>query len=386
MRKLHAIFLVYLILIAIFTPFTFEFVSFQTQLTETLFGGITKWMASLFGLQIDPYENFTSDSIQLYLLYLILFPLASTLVIIFSRFDFVKKYAPNLKSFFTSILVYYLALISLKYGLDKLNGNQFKFPEPNLLFTPLGYLDKDILYWSVMGASPGYLFFLGVIEVLVAVLLLIRKTRVFGIVFALITYTQVVAVNFGFDISVKLFSTYLLIVSLTLLYPYLLKVYHSVKHQHPLIVQRKSLQKEKVQIVIQSLAIVFILTESIYPAYVSYKLNHFVPTEENMYGAYEVNNRMNSRGIKRVFIHTENYLILQTEEDDFVDYKMNWSMDKQVIHVTDYDNQQFTVPYKWVDNKILVFELDSMEIQTSPIAIKDLPLSQPLFHWTVDQL
>lgn len=384
MRRLHLTLLLYLTLLAIFTPFTFHFISFQHSITEFLFGGLTESMANGIGLKIDPFESFSSDSIQLYLLYVVLFPISFLLVFGIKRFALVRKNIPLIKDILTSFLVYFLALITLKYGLDKLNGNQFYFPEPNLLFTPLGYLDKDILYWSVMGASPGYVRFLGVIELLTALLILFRRTRVVGIVFALITYTQVVAINFGFDISVKLFSSFLLVITLTLLYPYFLTIYHSLKYQQPILFQKLQVEQWKKYFIVKSLALVFILVESCYPAYVSYKQNHATPNEGNMYGAYEVINPSNPRGIKRIFIHKDDYLIIQTEDDDFIDYRLQWSKKEDAIYLTDYDNQTLKVPYRWHNTDSLEFIVNNNPIICTPIDIEKLPLRQKLFHWMVD--
>jgi len=36
----------------------------------------------------------------------------------------------------------------LNYGTDKLFLEQFYKPDANILFTPLGFLDSDILFWS----------------------------------------------------------------------------------------------------------------------------------------------------------------------------------------------------------------------------------------------
>jgi hypothetical protein len=92
-------------------------------------------------------------------------------------------------------------------------------PEPNLLFTPLGQLDKDILYWSTMGSSYGYNLFLGCTELLTGVLLFFRKTRAIGALAAVFICANIVAVNFSFDISVKLLSSFLLLLSLFIAIP-----------------------------------------------------------------------------------------------------------------------------------------------------------------------
>ena len=46
------------------------------------------------------------------------------------------------------------------------------------------------------------------LEILAAVLILIKRTRLMGLLLSLGILINVVAVNFGFDISVKLFSLF----------------------------------------------------------------------------------------------------------------------------------------------------------------------------------
>src|SRR5205085_9499653 len=112
------------------------------------------------------------------------------------------------------LFIYYLCLQLLKYGVDKIFKNQFYLPEPNTLFTPAGMLDKDILYWSTMGTSYGYNIFLGSLEIAAALFILIKRTRLIGLLLSLGILINVTEVNFGFDISVKLFSLFLLFFNL----------------------------------------------------------------------------------------------------------------------------------------------------------------------------
>lgn len=104
---------------------------------------------------------------------------------------------------------YYVALTLLIYGMDKVMGDQFPFPTASLIHTKLGHLSPDILYWSSMGTSPVYSTFAGIIELIPAVLLLFRPTRWIGGLMALGVMVNVVMINIGFDISVKVYSVFL---------------------------------------------------------------------------------------------------------------------------------------------------------------------------------
>ena len=59
------------------------------------------------------------------------------------------------------------------------------------------------------GFSKGYNLFLGLGEFIAGTLLLHRKTRLIGTLIALSIITNIVAINFFYDIPVKLFSSFI---------------------------------------------------------------------------------------------------------------------------------------------------------------------------------
>jgi len=72
------------------------------------------------------------------------------------------------------------------------------------------------LAWTFLGFSKGYNYFMGIAEI-AAVLLLFRRTLTFGAVITLMTALNVMAVNYFFDIPVKILSTALVVFTLFLL-------------------------------------------------------------------------------------------------------------------------------------------------------------------------
>ena len=129
------------------------------------------------------------------------------------------KFLVFIQTNFPSFVAFYLSLQLFRYGWDKVFKHQFYLPEPNTLFTPLGYLDKDILYWSTMGSSYSFTVFGGIMELIPAVLLLFRPTRIIGAAITFGVFLQVLMINIGFDITVKCLSGFLLLLSFSLLLP-----------------------------------------------------------------------------------------------------------------------------------------------------------------------
>jgi hypothetical protein len=75
------------------------------------------------------------------------------------------------------------------------------------------------LLWAFMGASPAYEKFGGWAELVPGLLLLFRRTSTAGALIAVAVMGNVVALNFCYDVPVKLFSSHLLLMALFLLIP-----------------------------------------------------------------------------------------------------------------------------------------------------------------------
>jgi hypothetical protein len=73
--------------------------------------------------------------------------------------------------------------------------------------------------WAFMGASRPYTFIAGMGEVLAAMLLIWRRTTILGAVVALGTMTNVMLLNYCYDVPVKIYSTHLVMMSVMIILP-----------------------------------------------------------------------------------------------------------------------------------------------------------------------
>jgi uncharacterized membrane protein YphA (DoxX/SURF4 family) len=105
------------------------------------------------------------------------------------------------------------------YGLAKVVGGQFPIPGPGRLLERVGELSPMGLLWTFMGHSPGYCVFTGLAEVLGGALLFYRRTTTLGALIVVGVMANVVALNFSYDVPVKIFSTHLLLIAVFLLLP-----------------------------------------------------------------------------------------------------------------------------------------------------------------------
>lgn len=116
-------------------------------------------------------------------------------------------------------LRYALATVLLTYGLSKIPPLQFPKPGPELLVQTYGDSSPMGLLWRFMGFSPAYTMFAGLAELLPGVLLLFRRTSALGALIAVATMTNVVMLNFCYDVPVKLYSAHLLVTAILILAP-----------------------------------------------------------------------------------------------------------------------------------------------------------------------
>jgi hypothetical protein len=306
----------------------------------------------------------------------------------------VKSISLKFKTYFRIFIAYYLALILFKYGFDKIFKHQFYFPEPNTLYTPLNQLSKDILFWSSMGTSYMYSLFSGLIELLPAVLLLHKRTRLFGSVIAFGVLVNVVMINFGFDISVKVFSLFLALLSIVIISPDSKRLYQlfTCKLVDSRVVERTFESKKSVlkYALLKSLVVSLILFESIGPYVQTQNFNDDTFTKPYLNGAYfVVNSNTDTREIKRVFFHRKQYFIIQYANDSFESFQLEFAKNKKSITLISENDS--TLRYQWsVTHKGQALNLEG-KLRGQHVLIKTVreelelsPIANDSFHWTFD--
>lgn len=301
-------------LIAIIFPLKYVTIPFHEDLVKYIFLPITRALTKLFGIK-PTYHYFISDGIHLNLL------VAFLLLIAFLTFLLSKNWQKQktLILITSKITLYFVAFTLLRYGFMKIFKQQFYMPEPNILATRFGSLDKDILYWSTMGTSYVYSMFLGLTEVVCAALILIKKTRKVGLYIAIGICLNIVFVNFGFNISVKLLSCLLLLMTAFSL---------SQIHQPVLA---SSPNKPWLKAIIM----LFFLFESTWPSIAISNLNDDKAKRPYLHGAYHDLNPTADAPVK-IFIHRDLYFITENI-DGSIDSDPIEFLDSNAIHFKEYD-------------------------------------------------
>ncbi|MFK7784442.1 MAG: hypothetical protein AB8B56_04955 [Crocinitomicaceae bacterium] len=376
----------WIVLFALFLPFTFSFFpDLGIELTNGL-SGISEWIAqSIFGVTIHASPT-TSDSSVQFVQAVLLMVLALLLGLLFLKQQRFSQ--DQIKQFLHTASAYILSFFLLKYGVDKLFQFQFYSPEPNTLFTPLGMLSKDILFWSSMGTSSTYNTFMGLIEVIPAFLLLHHRTRMLGGFIALGVLINVLMINIGFDITVKLLSMYLVIVSLYVLSPFFQSLisFFFTTHQTDKPQIQLSLAP-KMRAAIKVIVVLLIFTEVLFSYIHIGSFNGREMEKITHHGSYKLTEDNTSifghEDIERIHIHSKGYLILEDTEGNFFDYPMRIGPTGSIII-------RSSQPMIEVIEKFPLIEFHILDSGTEKniVCVKQnldkLPASDDSFHWTVD--
>lgn len=127
--------------------------------------------------------------------------------------------SPRSRAWLRTLLRYALGANLIAYGLAKLTGEQFPFPDRAALGRAYGDSSPMTLLWTFMGASPGLCAFAGVIEIAGGALVLFRRTTCLGALIVAAALTHVVVLNFTYDVPVKLFSLMMTGTAIALVWP-----------------------------------------------------------------------------------------------------------------------------------------------------------------------
>jgi hypothetical protein len=170
-----------------------------------------------FSKPITIFTNGSGDTTYDYVVVLFIFLVALIGCAIWSMLDRHRRSYPTLYYWLTVFVRYYLALTMLEYGMVKVIKLQFPFPGLGRLLEPYGNSSPMGLAWTFMGYSHGYNYFAGIAEVTAGLLLFFRRTTTIGALLALTVGAHIMAMNYCFDIPVKLLSTAIVLMAAWLL-------------------------------------------------------------------------------------------------------------------------------------------------------------------------
>jgi hypothetical protein len=289
-------------------------------------------------------------------------------------------------AFFTLLqvlLMLYLCMQVAGYGVQKLMLQQFFSPEANTLYTPVGRLDKDILFWTTMGLSRGYNVFLGIVEIIPALLLLHYRSRTIGLIILAMVLLHVFVIDVSYGIDVRVYSAFLLSISLYLLIPRLINVWRDsdanalVMQTVHMIPMRNWVRKAR------PLVYALLLLEISHPILIQLKDRvHTIP--EGLAGAYELLDSEEEE-IKKVFLHRKGYLITMDAAQQFDDYRIMIHLDENALILLDESRHLELICSERMDTLEIRGMMGTALIdwRLKRLNINELPIMQQNSDWLV---
>lgn len=290
---------------------------------------------------------------------------------------------------------YCLAYFALYYGIIKLFAVQMPSPSLSQLSTQLGDLSATRLAWMFIGASTAYQVFSGVIETAAGLFLMHRRTVTLGAILSIAVFGNVVALNFSYDIPVKLMSAHLLLQGVYLLQFESRRVLDFFLNKPTTSSELYNAEfKEKwsrygriaAKLAFVYLAIVATTILSIR----TYKSQHLIvntkPVEQGVYDVREF--KGNSPEWKDMVLYgvsgsikTTDTLFTQRYERGYFYFEVD-SIARQLKMKRHYEDTSYimTLHYQIPDTKTLILQNDSVAV-TLLRREKPFRLSENQFHW-----
>lgn len=183
-----------------------------------------------------------------------------------------------------------LGTVMINYGAAKVINSQFAAPTLDRYLQPIGDASPMGLLWTFMGSSEPYTVFTGAAEMLGGILLFARRTAALGALVCAGVLTNVVMLNFSYDVPVKLYSSHLLAMSLFLAAPEFRRLANVLllnRAAEPAVL-RPLFEREGLNRAALILGALFLATVVGVSLYQSYEVRSASAARSPLYGIWEV--------------------------------------------------------------------------------------------------
>lgn len=209
-----------------YTPLVLEMIAgarpplnWYRSLWDLIDGIIGISVFKLNALQVLPHATGSGDTALAYIHQGMIVILALIAGAVWAILD---RHRPNYIRLYSWLRVfarYALAFTLFGYALAKVIPTQFGHLGSRQLTETYGQSSPMALLWNFMAFSKPYTVFSGCAELLPAAFLLFRRTALLGALISFAVLLNVVALNFCYDVPVKLYSLNLLLLSAFLILP-----------------------------------------------------------------------------------------------------------------------------------------------------------------------
>ncbi|WBU88417.1 hypothetical protein [Cellulophaga omnivescoria] len=386
-------------------PFPFNLIPNLEFVQKSFFGlyqKIVPWIGDkILNLEkpITIIQNSSGDKTYDYVLLLILSVIAIFGTVIWSILDRKNRDYEKLNYWFIAFTRCYLGYFMIYYSFFKIIPIQFGEIAFWRMLQPYGESSPMGLAWTFLGYSKGYNLFIGLSEFIGGILLFHRKTKLLGGLILIPVTVNIVAINFFYDVPVKLFSSELLLMAVIVVAPDLKRLFN-------LIVQNKPTNRRDLTTPIESRKLIkginilkwtfliFILYKTIDHTTQTYKTRQ---NKSELYGLYEVKLFTQNRDTIRPLLNDEKrwrYIFfeypntIQFSRMNKSRYGLNSKIDtvKNQIRMTEFKDstKTYNLNFKKTDSTLNiygVFRKDTIYCETKRLDKKDFRLTSRGFNW-----
>ena len=184
-------------------------------------GPVTEWVGHhVFGVNAALHlDSRSGDQTAMWVFMFDLLVVAVVVTVLWSVLDRRRSQYRRLQAWFLTFIRVCLGGQMLYYGAVKVIPVQMPAPPLTSLLRPYGQLSPTWVLWLQVGSSYPFEIALGMVEVVAGLLLFWPRTATLGALLALASMVQVFLLNMTFDVSVKILSFQILLLSLVLLAP-----------------------------------------------------------------------------------------------------------------------------------------------------------------------
>lgn len=176
---------------------------------------LVPWVAEhVFNVTITAHGG--GDSVFAYVQIFCFLVISFAAALIWTLLDRKRRNYARLYEWLRVYIRFVLAVTMIEYGAWKIFPSQFLAPATDRLMQPFGDSTRMELLWMFMGSSVAYNVFAGLAEMAGGLLLTLRRTTLLGALVCIGVMSNVVMLNFSYDVKVKQFSVHLLLMAVFL--------------------------------------------------------------------------------------------------------------------------------------------------------------------------
>lgn len=360
-------FSILLLFMFFFNNGTFPLFYFVTKFQNTFTHEFIPWVGENIlhlSYPITEFTNGSGDTTYDYVLLLCIAGLSIVVTLVWSLLDKKSDNYNRLYYWITVAVRFYVGLMLINYGLVKVV--QLQFPAPSLyrLVTSYGESSPMGLAWTFLGFSKDYNFFMGVAELLAA-LLLFRRTVTIGAFITLMTTANVMAVNYFYDVPVKIVSTALVVMCLFLLLPNMGRLFSFFFKGKQVVLRTldASFAERWMRITkytFKYLLIAFVLCTAVWQVVSVYDKYGNGSPKSPLYGAYKVNafttsNKSNLKKWDILFLSTPiNGAIKDQDGFEYLRISVDTTRRKMIFIFNNDPNTKHELSYKREGDKLFL--------------------------------